>query len=131
MEHEDRSLVLIVDDDDSVRSMMVQILSLFSAIDCVEAPNAAKALDAIRGGGVDAMVLDDFLGLERGIDVYRRALTIDPGLRGRVLFTSGKTFDRDNQDFFKSENLRFLSKPFMIEDFVSAVKSLLGGKMAS
>src|SRR5262245_16412483 len=75
-----RASVLIVDDDASIRKMMIAALKRNNDYDFLEAGNGREAIDLMRKERPSAMVLDLMMPVMSGFDVLQERAG-DPELR--------------------------------------------------
>jgi CheY-like chemotaxis protein len=116
--------VLVCDDDDDVRQLLVDLLRI-RAYQVLEARNGAHALEvaAAYAGDIDLLITDLVMPEFGGVELARRLRAHHPKLR--VLYVSGYTDDRQLLSGDLETGTLFLSKPFMPADLVCAVSSLL------
>lgn len=112
-----RGTVLVIEDEGTVRKLMVQALARAS-YQTLEAADAARARELCRthAGPIDLVLLDLFLPDGDGVELYSDLVRCRPGLR--VLFTSGFEV-RDIAD------APFLPKPFVSSTLISRITGLL------
>ena len=119
------SLVLLVDDEESERNLMGQIIerqgpSVLRASTCAE----ARAIFFARDPDIDLLVADialpDGNGFELAIEFRQRKMDL------RVLFISGHV-GAEVRRFYGPEilNFRFLAKPFTAGELVANVMAVL------
>lgn len=124
------AMVLVVDDEPTVRMMMVDALGLVG-IRCLEASDGATAIEQLdRFPDIDLLVTD--VGLPGGINGRQVA---DEARRRRpdlaVLFVTGYA-DRINLlEDPEAADIDVLTKPFGIEDLQNRVATLLGAAKVS
>ena len=116
--------VLVCDDDDDVRQLLVDLLRI-RAYQVLEARDGAHALEvaAAHAGDIDLLITDLVMPEFGGAELARRLRAHHPKLR--VLYVSGYTDDRQLLSGDLETGTLFLSKPFMPADLVCAVSSLL------
>jgi DNA-binding response OmpR family regulator len=121
---ENRVVVLVVEDDQLIRSMVEETLAEggFEAALASSGEDAVALLDA-SGGKYRALVTDINLGPEKfdGWDVAQHAREIDPNFP--VVYMSGK--DADDWASKGVPNSVMLTKPFAPAQLVTAVSQLL------
>lgn len=116
--------VLVCDDDDDVRQLLVDLLRI-RAYQVLEGRDGAHALEvaAAYAGDIDLLITDLVMPEFGGVELARRLRARHPKLR--VLYVSGYTDDRQLLSGELEAGTLFLSKPFMPADLVCAVSSLL------
>jgi signal transduction histidine kinase/ActR/RegA family two-component response regulator len=117
-------MVLLLEDDHSVRSMAREVL-LSSGYDVREASNGPDAL-ALFGslhGKVDIVVSDVVMPEMGGREVFQRLRALDPRLK--VLFTSGYTDDAVIRKGVLDHDVPFLQKPFTPTALLAKVRDVL------
>ena len=116
--------VLIVDDNDDVRNLLVGILTL-RAYTILSARNGRHALDvaAQHAGPIHLLVTDVAMPEMGGIELAAALRELRPALK--VLFTSGHTEHPELLSRPLDADTQFLPKPFMPGDLTQAVVTLL------
>jgi two-component system cell cycle sensor histidine kinase/response regulator CckA len=119
--------VLVCDDDDDVREMLVGILRL-RGYPILTARNGRHALEVARAhqGPIHLLLTDlampEIGGIELGAELRKR----DRGLK--VLYISGYTEDADLLSMPLGADTHFLPKPFLPGDLTRTVFSILEGE---
>jgi len=125
--------VLIVDDEQTVRSLVREILEGFN-YRVLGAASGAQALTIMEETPCDVIICDVRMPGMDGYELHRRLLERWPALQGRVIFVTGD-IDREMPPPLPGGPLpRFLEKPFDIHDLVAAVRMATGqpaGRTAS
>ena len=116
--------VLVVDDEDAVRSLLRTLLRLagYEALACRD---GAEALDllAARGGDVQLLITDINLGPDMdGFELADALRASQPALK--VLFISGDEAERAGREM-ASGHTQFLAKPFTPRAFTDTARALL------
>ena len=116
-----RPSVLLVEDEDAVRRLVVTMLTM-SGFDVLPAATAAEALDASRAcvGPIDALLADISLPDLPGDELARQLVRLRPEMR--VLLTSGIP---DGSDGNVIPADVFLQKPFTRAVLVERLRGLL------
>jgi CheY-like chemotaxis protein len=116
--------ILLVDDEDSVRAIVVKILRR-AKYNVLEAENgeAAIRIAETHPGKIDVVITDMYMPGLRGREVVERIAPARPGLR--ALFISGYA-DQDVRTGVP-EGANFLNKPFSGQELSSAVEKVLKG----
>ncbi len=110
MSEEERPKVLIVDDEDSVRSALRRTLrkekyKLFFA------SSAAEALELLRNERVDLVISDHLMPEVTGIELLKRCRLLYPDM-GRVVLTGQAEIETVVMAINDGEVYRFLRKPW-------------------
>lgn len=117
--------VLVIEDDDAVRSLLRTLLRL-SGYEVLSCQQGAEALDLMeaRGGTVQLLITDVNLGA--GMDGFEAAECLrlrHPGLK--VLYMSGEEeADRHSGSASRGSD-RFIMKPFTPRAFIAETAELL------
>jgi len=116
--------VLVLDDEDSLRSVMRRILEKHG-FEVVEAGTAPEAFDLMDRSGEVALIICDLIlpglgGREAGNIFQARAPEVP------ILFTSGYSSFSSGRREVQASGHPFLSKPFDIDEFTEAVQEALG-----
>ncbi|MBA2688060.1 MAG: response regulator [Gemmatimonadaceae bacterium] len=116
-------VVLLVDDDESMRRVTRRILAR-SGFRVIEAEHGADALRvaAAHDGLIDLLVTDVLMPGIRGPELVEELTVQSPGIR--VLYMSGYT-DDDISRWGLQPGFAFIHKPFTSEGFTEAVNSVL------
>ena len=123
-----RSLaILIVDDHDVVRIGFKQILSEHSRFKVAgEASSAAQALEQLRSGKFEIVLLDLSLPDGSGIDVLRRIKAQYP--ETRVLVLSSFSEEQYGINMLRAGAAGFLSKTCSSDELVKAIDTVAVGR---
>ena len=118
----EKARILLVDDEQSVRAIVLKILRR-AKYDVIEAENGEAALSAADAydGHIDLLITDMYMPGLRGPEVAARLASKRTGLR--VLFMSGYA-DQEGRTAVPS-GANFLNKPFSGQELVAAVESAL------
>ena len=123
----DGKTVLVVEDDDALRRLIVQVLRR-AGFRVLEAENGAAALAVGRGEVLDALVSDVEMPVLGGVELAITLQASSPNLP--VLLISGHADERVVGDLTPRTS-DFLAKPFRPSELVDRVNKLLvraGGK---
>jgi DNA-binding response OmpR family regulator len=116
--------VLIVEDDPDHRELMALALQR-AGHEVVEAEDAASASRALPSGGIDAILLDNRLPGESGIEFCRR-LRADPATATLpIMFVSADVNDRRILDALLAGADDYLTKPFYRAELAARLDNLL------
>jgi DNA-binding response OmpR family regulator len=117
--------VLVVDDDDGMRDLMVALLS--QKYDVASAPDGFEGLEMARALRPDLVVLDLLMPRMHGFEVCQR-IREDADLKNtKVLISSSKSYPHDVKTAVEETGADgYIVKPFAIADFRARVAALLG-----
>jgi CheY-like chemotaxis protein len=116
--------ILVVEDEDMVRSMMGEVLRSYG-YQVIEASNGKDALELLRRSQehIDLLVTDVIMPGMSGKQLAARLLEKTPALR--VLFVSGYTGDAIADHGVLEDGVYFLQKPFTPQSLAEAVHRML------
>jgi DNA-binding response OmpR family regulator len=116
--------ILVVDDEPPLRELVV--VTLGAAYACDEAASGDAALELLREGRYDMVMLDVMMPGRSGIDVLRE-MRSDEALRDiPVVVMSAWQSSEDVDAVLAAGADGFLAKPFRLEELDSAVKDVIG-----
>lgn len=115
--------ILVVEDDKILANLLAAILEDEGAIEI--AGNGEEGLKKVGKQYFAAIVADVDMPIMGGIEFYKKAVEIYPGIKGRFLFFTGLP-DEDRMAFFKENNLKYLIKPSPIADIRKAIINIIG-----
>ncbi|WP_156022484.1 response regulator [Sphingobium indicum] len=118
-----KQVVLVVDDEDQIRTMLVTHLTC-CGFEVIEAGSADHALRVMHGRCDIREVVTDIQmpGSIDGLALAHLLRERDPGLA--LLISSGGVFPTDGE---LPEGASFLHKPYRMSRLVAALSALLGG----
>jgi two-component system cell cycle sensor histidine kinase/response regulator CckA len=124
----DRKTILLVDDEQAVRSIVLRILRR-ADYEVVEAEDGAAAIRIAEShpGAIDLVVTDMFMPGMMGPEMVRKLMVMRPGIR--ALFMSGYA-DKDSTSGVPL-GANFLGKPFSSAELGQAVEKALAGPPVS
>jgi len=116
--------VLVVEDDPSVRNLVVRTLSNLGYT-VLEAANGEEALKAAQehANKVSLLLTDMIMPQMGGKELARRLVALNPQMR--VLFASGYTEDAVTHHGILDKGMAFLPKPFTANDLARKVRQAL------
>ena len=119
--------VLLVEDEDVVRDIVLRSLELFGYT-VIEANSGKQALElvAARGGAIDLLVTDVIMPGMNGSQLANQLRERLPGLR--VLFVSGYTEDAVLRHGVATATEAFLSKPFTPRALAVKIRGVLDAR---
>lgn len=115
-----RKRVLVVEDHDSVRSLLKAVLSR-EGIDIEEAPNGRVAIEKLEGSTFDAVVLDLMMPIVSGYRVLEYLKTKAPQTRCIVVTAAGE-IGLSSID----PSIEVLKKPFDTDELRRRVLAAIG-----
>jgi CheY-like chemotaxis protein len=119
-----RARVLLVDDEELVRTVLTDLLSLHH--DVVSVDSGRAALSELSTGQFDVVLCDVMMQEMTGVDVYRHIAATRPGLERRFVFITGGVFTVELEAFLASSGNRVLLKPFPMEALHDAIADAQG-----
>ena len=117
----DNIKILVVDDESDIRRIIKLILEK-KGYSVVEAANGVAAVDAVKAGDIDLVLMDVMMPKMSGINatVSIREFSSVP-----ILFLTAKSLQRDKESAYQSGGDDYLVKPFSAAELVMKVESLL------
>ncbi len=117
--------ILVVEDDDMVRTLTCEVLQKHG-YRLLQEPGGAEAITALQEsrGPVDLLLTDVVMPGISGPELAERARALRPGLR--VLFISGYAGDGVQQISSRGEH--FLQKPYSLEALMRKIREVLEGE---
>ena len=117
----DNIKILVVDDESDIRRIIKLILEK-KGYSVVEAANGVAAVDAVKAGDIDLVLMDIMMPKMSGINatVSIREFSSVP-----ILFLTAKSLQRDKESAYQSGGDDYLVKPFSAAELVMKVESLL------
>jgi signal transduction histidine kinase/PAS domain-containing protein len=119
-----RASVLLVDDEDMVREVTREMLSLlgYRVTDCSDGL-AALSLFRERSASFDLVILDLVMPSIGGLDLFMAMREIDPNVR--VILASGFSLGGDAQRILDEGAKAFLQKPYRADELARTVAGVL------
>ena len=124
---ERRTAVLVVDDDVSIRRMMIAALKRNNDYEFLEAGNGREAIDLMRREHPNAVVLDLMMPVMSGFDVLEERAA-DPDLRRIPVIVVSANRAPEIATAVDKGICAFLPKPFDINVLNALVKSCLSSE---
>ena len=124
IKNSERKTILVAEDDESIASVLIQILSLeFYNVDRVA--SGRKAIEALDFGGINLALLDINMPDISGIGVVQHMKSIPHMRKIPIIMITGQL---DAQSVLRCKQLGvndYLSKPFKISTLLERVKMAL------
>jgi two-component system, cell cycle sensor histidine kinase and response regulator CckA len=119
-----RGTVLLVEDEDAVRSFAARALGQ-RGYQVLEASTGAEALEVFEQhhGDVDLVVSDVVMPEMDGPTLMKRLRQKNPDLK--IIFISGYAEDSFRRNLAENEDFMFLQKPFDLKELAATVKAAL------
>lgn len=112
--------VLVVDDDDAIRTLVVRVLRR-EGYATIEAAHGGEALDRLRLQPFAAMILDLMMPVMSGIDVIRYLETHEDAGAPCVIVVSAAA-ERELEQIHSASVHAVLRKPFDLAALIAAVR---------
>ena len=119
-----RPLVLVCDDEASVRALLVRVLER-SGCEAIEAASGEEALTVIDRAAVDAIVSDHHLPAMTGIELYERIAAARPDLGQRFVLLSGDPDSPEIVAFIARSGVPIVAKPFDLAGIEATVRAVV------
>ena len=115
--------ILLVEDEDSVRSFAVRALEL-RGYTVTAAASGQEAIEIVEEnpGAIDLIVSDVVMPEMTGPEMMREVLKMRPEIR--FIFISGYAEDAFREEMVGNEKFHFLAKPFSLKDLAVKVKKV-------
>ncbi|APV44679.1 PAS domain S-box-containing protein [Dehalogenimonas formicexedens] len=105
------SRVLVIDDEDTVRSVTKAILER-NGYDTATEPDPLVALERLKTEHFDAVLCDIRIPDLSGMELYERLIRENPELAKKVIFITGDVSDAATREYLESHDIPFITKPF-------------------
>jgi two-component system, NtrC family, response regulator AtoC len=122
MAYNDTMIVLVVDDDASVRSLVSKLLTR-SGYEVVEAQDGLEAIQILGARPIDLVITDLNMPRADGLQVLRHTREKHPKIP--VLILTGENSIRDCVEAMRAGAFNFLTKPFHAADLGEIVRQAL------
>ena len=114
-------MILVVDDDDSVRTTIARALGALGYAVC-EAPDGPSALEFVRNEALTLVILDYVMPGMDGAEVAREIGAIQPDLP--IIFSTGHAALRTLRSA-AGEDIEILEKPFTLDELDALLRERL------
>ena len=119
--------ILIVDDDDAVRAILLELLS--EQYDCNTASTAEEAFQYLEVEKYDAVLTDIAMPGSTGVELMKRIQLKD--LDTHVIIISGKDGDEDPDSLKQLGAFAYVRKPFGLDEIEYLVARAIAAKQPS
>ena len=116
--------VLVCDDEDSIRALLVRILER-DGMRVVDAADGPAALAILEATPVDAVLTDQHMAGMSGIELYTAAMAAQPALAHRFIVMSGEPGADDLVRFADATGVTILAKPFDVQAAAATVREVV------
>jgi CheY-like chemotaxis protein len=120
-----RKLILVIEDDESVRKLVERSLATSFAVETVSDGKAALARLAVKPTP-DLLVCDVMMPGMDGLEVARRVRAQDATKAIPIIFLTAKVTPRDVIQGIQAGARHYITKPFKIGDLLDKVRKVLG-----
>ena len=117
--------ILLVDDEESLRTVVTQFLSQELGYNLLSAGSAEEALDLVESysGNIDLLLTDILLPGMSGTELAEKMLASHPGVR--IMYISGYA-DQNLESFgISASKIMLLQKPFSIKSLAAKLREVL------
>ena len=120
--------ILVVDDDDSTRSLLCSVLEA-EGYECLTANSVASADVILRQEPIQLALLDLYLGTANGLNVLDLIKVLQPQC-ACVIMTAHTSVETVTKSL-GSGAIEYLGKPLLIDDLLALVRKVQASKRAS
>jgi CheY-like chemotaxis protein len=125
MSESSKKLVLVIEDDESVRKLLERALSATYAVESVADGNAAlRRLEAVPTP--DVVVCDIMMPGLDGLSVARKAKSSPVARQVPFIFLTAKTAPTDVIQGIQAGARFYVTKPFKLDDLLQKVRKVIG-----
>jgi len=107
--------ILIVDDEEQVRNLIVSLFSNYGHV-CETAKDGGEALETIRKNSFDSAVIDIVMPVMDGITLTRELVNLYPNLP--IMIMTGHADEHSAGSAIAAGAREFIKKPFSIGEFI-------------
>lgn len=119
--------ILVVDDDDPIRRMLVRLLGLASPdLEIVDVEDGFAAVEQLRARSFDLIVLDQMMPDMSGLEVLKTLRSEEINKNSLVIMLTARTDQDHVMTSLESGADYFLAKPFEPQQLLELVAECLG-----
>jgi len=120
---ENRKRLLVVDDEDILRSLAIDMLTSLG-YETLPAADGLRAIDILEKekNTIDLVLLDMIMPRLGGVETFHRLRTIAPDIP--IVIVSGYTRDEHAQELLGEGACGFIQKPYRMEELLELIRSL-------
>jgi len=122
--------ILVVDDEPFLLECLADAVTSWGC-QVTACTRAADAMQKLQEGPCDGIISDIRMPGCSGIEFYQWLLEHQPRMAGRILFTTGDTFDPDTQAFLERVHPPHLGKPFDLKLLRTTLEGLCAAAEAA
>ena len=123
--------VLVVEDEESVRVLLREVLVMRFNCQVDTVGNGALALDLAGAGQYDLIVSDIRMPEMSGTEFYRRLREVRPELAGHFVFVTGHAGERELEEEIARWNVPLVKKPFSMARLADVCQPFLTRSVAA
>ena len=127
---EQGSRILVVDDEQNVRELIMQVLTS-QGYEVIVTDDGSEGLQIIRDERVDLVLVDMQMPKMSGLDFLGQLQTIEEGRRPVAVVVTGKISDDTASEQADLDVYGSLAKPFAIDELQSLVHSAITQKLST
>lgn len=116
--------ILVVDDDESIRTMEERILKR-EGYEVVSVPDGYTAMARYKNEDFDLVILDVMMPGMDGFKVSQALRQVEKNKKIPVIFVTAKTDAKSMKEGFQSGGKIYLTKPFTSQQLVQVVRSMI------
>jgi two-component system chemotaxis response regulator CheY len=116
--------ILIVDDQFTMRRVIVQMLKKLGHEDCFEAQNGADAVERLATLTVDAVITDCRMPLMDGIDLLHALRANESTKNLPVLIVTGNADEENVLTALRAGATNYLVKPFTLDSLRDKISTM-------
>ena len=121
---ENRKSILVVEDESAIRDLLAQMLGYQYELMCVS--DGEAALEVLQRQDFDAVICDYKMPRMDGIQLFESLKVLKPHLLQRFVFLTGSARSAaDFDDFAKKNAAKFLLKPFLKQNLIEKIESVI------
>lgn len=119
-----RARILVVDDESEIQKYLSLVLSK-EGHQVETTGDGVEALERVKGGQYDLVLLDIKMPGISGIELYQRLEEIMPTRAKRVIFMTGDTIGGDTREFLSRTEAHCITKPFDTTQLRESIRHVL------
>ncbi len=117
-------IVLVVEDDESVRAMLVRALGISYTVH--EACDGVAAMEILRKGTLPDVILCDVMMPRMNGYALARVIKADPVLKGiPIVFLTARSSAKDIVEGINAGARHYIAKPFSVRDVLDKIGKIV------